>query len=194
LKNQRDMQQFHPHPPPASSQWPMGLTREPRPELRGSSYPRVVGEPHLVFWAAFSEQSANIDVRILGVGAPHRVLLAGKPPGHVRCAWYERVCGSSPDTSGSHRAGTKVRKSEQFLGVFRADVHQCTRPWLGTSTAGDRRAILSRPMIQTPSISGVRAVDPLASLPGSILQHRIETELHPRAGYRRMSQQTESLR
>jgi hypothetical protein len=33
-------------------------------------------------------------------------------------------------------------------------------------------------MLQTPSISGVRAVDPLASLPRSILQHRIETETH----------------
>ena len=80
------------------------------------------------------------------------------------------------------------------MGVFRADVHKCTRPWPGTSTAGDRRVILYRPMIQTPSISGVRAGDSFASLPGSILQHRIETEMHPGAGNRRMSQQSGGLR
>ena len=34
-------------------------------------------------WAADTEQSANVDMRILGVGASHRVLLAGKPPDHV---------------------------------------------------------------------------------------------------------------
>jgi hypothetical protein len=48
----------------------------------------------------------------------------------VRSAWHETACVSSTDTSSSRRTGRKVRKSEHFWALFRADVHCCTKLWL----------------------------------------------------------------
>jgi hypothetical protein len=68
--------------------------------------------------ASHSEQSAKINMRISGVGAPHRVLFAGKPLCQVRSACHEATYRSSPDTSRSGRAAPKMRKSENFGAFF----------------------------------------------------------------------------
>ena len=42
----------------------------------------------------------------------------GKATCQVRSAWDETTCRSSADTSGSRRAGRKVRQSETFGAYF----------------------------------------------------------------------------
>jgi hypothetical protein len=65
-----------------------------------------------------TEQSAEIDMRIFG--SPSHIVFhsLGKATGQIGSASHETTCRSSPDTSGSRRAGRKVRKSENSWADF----------------------------------------------------------------------------
>ena len=76
----------------------------------------VKPSPRLAF--RDSEQSAEIDMRIFG-SPSHMVFCSlGKAAVQIGSASRETTCRSSPDTSGSRRAGRKVRKSENSGADF----------------------------------------------------------------------------
>ena len=57
-------------------------------------------------------------MRILGPTSHMVFCSLGKVSCQLRSPWREATCRSSPDTSGSRRAGRKVRKSETFWAFF----------------------------------------------------------------------------